>query len=132
MNRNLDSAENQLVELNANLSDVDVTVAKLKERLSQYTKEAAEVEIGLNEVRDTLGSAETLVYKLEDEFKRWQEQVRSYILAYFCTLYPYVLQLQQLSNELDILPKDSLLAAAFITFLSEEEESRRRYRLRLF
>lgn len=81
MNRNLNSAENQLVELNANLSDVDLTVAKLKDRLSQYTKEAAEVEIGLNEVRDTLGSAETLVYKLEDEFKRWQKQVRSYILA---------------------------------------------------
>lgn len=75
MNRNLDNAETQLVELNANLSDVDATVAKLKEQLSQFTKEAAEIEIGLNDVNQTLASAENLVYKLEDEYQRWQEQV---------------------------------------------------------
>ncbi|KAH1018946.1 hypothetical protein HUJ05_006621 [Dendroctonus ponderosae] len=108
LKQNLDNAETQLVELNANLSDVDATVAKLKEQLSQFTKEAAEIEIGLNEVNRTLASAENLVYKLEDEYQRWQEQ------------------LKELSKELEVLPNDSLLAAAFITFLSEEEEINRR------
>ncbi|ENN78558.1 hypothetical protein YQE_04975, partial [Dendroctonus ponderosae] len=74
LKQNLDNAETQLVELNANLSDVDATVAKLKEQLSQFTKEAAEIEIGLNDVNRTLASAENLVYKLEDEYQRWQEQ----------------------------------------------------------
>uniref|UniRef100_A0AAR5P8V3 Dynein heavy chain coiled coil stalk domain-containing protein n=2 Tax=Dendroctonus ponderosae TaxID=77166 RepID=A0AAR5P8V3_DENPD len=108
LKQNLDNAETQLVELNANLSDVDATVAKLKEQLSQFTKEAAEIEIGLNDVNRTLASAENLVYKLEDEYQRWQEQ------------------LKELSKELEVLPNDSLLAAAFITFLSEEEEINRR------
>ncbi|XP_050308267.1 LOW QUALITY PROTEIN: cytoplasmic dynein 2 heavy chain 1-like [Anthonomus grandis grandis] len=108
LKENLSSAENQLVELNANLSDVDATVAKLKDQLSQYTKEAAEIEIGLNEVNRTLNAAESLVFKLEDEYKRWQEQ------------------LDEFSAELSILPKNCLLAAAFATFLSKEGENVRR------
>ncbi|XP_066245842.1 cytoplasmic dynein 2 heavy chain 1 [Euwallacea similis] len=108
LKENLVNAESQLMELNANLSDVDATVAKLKEQLSQYTKEAAEIEIGLKEVKGTLGSAENLVFKLEDEYQRWQEQ------------------LKELSNEMHSLSNNSLMAAAFVTFLSEEEEVKRR------
>ncbi|CAG9772440.1 unnamed protein product [Ceutorhynchus assimilis] len=111
LKQNLNNAESQLSELNANLSDVDATVLKLKEQLSQYTKEAAEIEIGLNGVNQTLSSAENLVHKLKDEYLRWQEQ------------------LEELSKEIQVLPSDSLLAATFITFLSEEEENKRRNNL---
>lgn len=42
-------------------------------------------------------------------------------------LYDFKLfQLKELSKELEVLPNDSLLAAAFITFLAEEEEVTRR------
>lgn len=69
------NAEAQLGELSAGLLNVDATVAKLKEQLSSYTKEAAEIEIGLNKAQETLAAAEGLVGKLTDEYKRWQDQV---------------------------------------------------------
>lgn len=58
------------------MNDVDTTVAKLKGQLSNYTKEAAEIEIRLGDAQDTLTAAEGLVDKLEDEYQRWQLQVR--------------------------------------------------------
>lgn len=42
-----------------------------------YTKEAAEVEIRLRGAQETLAAAEGLVEKLNDEYDRWQLQVRS-------------------------------------------------------
>lgn len=69
------TAELQLGELSAGLTDVDTTVAKLKIQLSTYTKEAAEIEIHLIAAQDTLFAAEGLVNKLNDEYQRWQIQV---------------------------------------------------------
>lgn len=68
-------AELQLTELGTVLSDVDSTVERLKHQLSEYTKEATEVEIKLNMAKKTLYSAETLVSKLSDEYQRWRQQV---------------------------------------------------------
>lgn len=65
----------QLEELSSGLSNVDAAVAKLKEQLSAYTKEAAEIEIDLNQAQETLNAAEGLVSKLNDEYERWQIQV---------------------------------------------------------
>lgn len=69
------NAEVQLQELSTGLSNVDATVAKLKNNLLVYTKEAAELEIDLNKVQNTLATAENLVGKLKDEYERWQQQV---------------------------------------------------------
>lgn len=77
-------------------------------QLSAYTKEAAEIEIDLNAAKKTLSTAEELVLKLDDEFQRWQ------------------LQLTQLSKELEELPNNCSLAAAFITYLSDESEEDRK------
>lgn len=84
--RNLSSAEAHLGELSAGLLDVDATVAKLKQQLSDYTKEAAEIEIGLRKANETLASAEGLVSKLTDEFDRWREQVSTT----FCDCMPQI------------------------------------------
>lgn len=54
---------------------MDATVAKLKNQLATYTKEAAEVEIQLNKAQTTLSAAEGLVGKLNEEYERWQQQV---------------------------------------------------------
>lgn len=75
--RNLASSKLQLDELSTNLTDVDTTVKKLKQQLNTYTKEATEVEIRLNEAESTLAAAEHLVFKLDDEYKRWKVQVRN-------------------------------------------------------
>ncbi|XP_030763708.1 cytoplasmic dynein 2 heavy chain 1 [Sitophilus oryzae] len=107
LKKNLDNSRSQLGQLSAGLSDVDATVAKLKEQLSMYTKEAAEIEIDLNRATETLQSAENLVFKLEDEYERWQHQ------------------LVELSDELQSLQNYSLLSAAFIMFLSEKSDSQR-------
>ena len=64
-------------DLSAGLLDVDSRVVKLKEQLSMYTKEAAEVEIRLRGAQETLAAAEGLVEKLNDEYDRWQLQVRN-------------------------------------------------------
>lgn len=65
----------QLGELSAGLLDVDAKVVSLKNQLSTYTKEAAEVEIQLNKAQGTLAAAEGLVGKLNEEYERWQQQV---------------------------------------------------------
>ncbi|CAG9863949.1 unnamed protein product [Phyllotreta striolata] len=107
LKENLSNAENQLGELSAGLDDVDATVAKLKEQLSIYTKEAAEIEIDLNRAQSTLLAAEGLVKKLGDEYERWQKQLR------------------ELSIEIDKLPNNCLLIAAFMTYMPGESEDAR-------
>ncbi|KAF2899875.1 hypothetical protein ILUMI_06311, partial [Ignelater luminosus] len=107
LKQNLANAELQLEELSTGLSDVDTAVAKLKLQLSTYTKEAAEIEIHLRAAQDTLATAEGLVDKLNDEYERWQNQ------------------LKELSEELKMMPNNCLLAAAFITYLSGESEDDR-------
>lgn len=71
----MENAKFQLGELSSGLSTVDAKVAKLKEQLSTYTKEAAEIEIHLGKAQETLQAAEGLVDKLDDEYNRWKTQV---------------------------------------------------------
>ena len=102
------SAEAQLGELSAGLSDVDAAVAKLKVQLSAYTKEAAEIEIDLNKAQETLSDAEGLVTKLDDQYNSSQEK------------------LIDMSQQIENLPENCSLAAAFITYLSDESEEGRK------
>ncbi|KAI4463438.1 dynein heavy chain family protein [Holotrichia oblita] len=107
LQRNLEAAKLQLGELSSGLTNVDATVSKLKEQLSTYTKEAAEIEIHLGMAQETLQAAERLVDKLNDEYSRWQKQ------------------LSELSEEIKSLPNYCLLAAAFVSYLSGEPEDTR-------
>nr|CAD7594423.1 unnamed protein product [Timema genevievae] len=77
LQHNLMMAKNQIVQLSSGLSDVDRTVAKLKDQLNTYTREAAEIEIHLNRAQETINAAEGLVEKLNDEYNRWKTQVIS-------------------------------------------------------
>jgi len=65
-------------ELNAELDSVEKRVEHLKTKLNQNTKEAAEIEFHLNKAKSTLGAAEELVGKLNDEFMRWNDEVFNY------------------------------------------------------
>ena len=51
-------------------------------RFEQRTQEATQLKIELDKAQETITAAETLVGKLEGEFKRWSGQVR-----YLCPLH---------------------------------------------
>ncbi|CAG5115632.1 unnamed protein product, partial [Candidula unifasciata] len=94
------------------VGEVDRKVASLRTRFETLTKEAAELKIKLDKENETIEAAETLVSKLEGEYRRWNQQVG------------------ELSSELEVLPRRALLAAAFITYLSAAPEDERREFLR--
>ncbi|XP_063840903.1 LOW QUALITY PROTEIN: cytoplasmic dynein 2 heavy chain 1-like [Scylla paramamosain] len=111
LQRNLERAEAQIGELSAGLEDVDKQVSVLREKLNRSTKEAAEVEFHLSKAQETITAAESLVTKLEGEYQRWSQQV------------------SELEAGLKGLPQEALLAAAFITYLSEAPEDIRKVTL---
>ncbi|XP_042221258.1 cytoplasmic dynein 2 heavy chain 1-like isoform X2 [Homarus americanus] len=108
LQRNLERAEVEIGELSSGLDDVDKKVAKLTEKMNRSTKEAAEVEFHLNKAKETISAAESLVTKLEGEYQRWSQQV------------------SELDSGLSGLPREALLAASFITYLSEAPEDKRK------
>ncbi|XP_037796301.1 LOW QUALITY PROTEIN: cytoplasmic dynein 2 heavy chain 1-like [Penaeus monodon] len=108
LQRNLTRAEEQIGELSAGLDEVDKEVAVLREKLNRSTKEAVEVEFHLNKAKETMSAAESLVTKLEGEYKRWSQQV------------------SELDSDVQDLPREAVLAAAFITYLSEAPEDTRK------
>ncbi|MPC25130.1 Cytoplasmic dynein 2 heavy chain 1 [Portunus trituberculatus] len=108
LQRNLERAEAQIGELSAGLKDVDEQVSVLREKLNRSTKEAAEVEFHLSKAQETITAAESLVTKLEGEYRRWSQQV------------------SELESGLKGLPREALLASAFITYLSEAPEDIRK------
>ncbi|KAK3100036.1 hypothetical protein FSP39_013759 [Pinctada imbricata] len=106
--KNLKKAEGRMDKLKRALDEVDNKVASLRNRFEKLTKEAAELKIKLDKENETIQAAETLVTKLEGEYRRWSSQVG------------------ELANELKELPKRALLAAAFITYLAQAPEDVRR------
>ncbi|XP_069942834.1 cytoplasmic dynein 2 heavy chain 1 isoform X1 [Cherax quadricarinatus] len=114
LQRNLEKAEAQIGELSAGLDDVDKQVAVLREKLNRSTKEAAEVEFHLNKAKETITAAESLVTKLEGEYQRWSQQV------------------SELDSSIKGLPREALLAASFISYLSEAPEDTRKTTMALW
>jgi hypothetical protein len=51
-------------------------------RFEQRTQEATQLKIELDKAQETITAAETLVGKLEGEFKRWSGQVRYFYLCF--------------------------------------------------
>nr|XP_032832089.1 cytoplasmic dynein 2 heavy chain 1 [Petromyzon marinus]XP_032832097.1 cytoplasmic dynein 2 heavy chain 1 [Petromyzon marinus]XP_032832104.1 cytoplasmic dynein 2 heavy chain 1 [Petromyzon marinus] len=106
--RHLQKTESKKKKLETELNSVDQRVAELKEKFASRTSEAAVLEHELLRAQETIAAAESLVGQLEGEFMRWTNQV------------------SEISSELDSLPTRSLLAAAFITYLSSAPEDQRR------
>ncbi|XP_023209639.1 cytoplasmic dynein 2 heavy chain 1-like, partial [Centruroides sculpturatus] len=104
LQHNLVSAERRINKLSGALEDVEQEVIHLRDKLSKFTKEAAEIEFNLKHSKEIIISAETLVQQLDSEYQRWTKQ------------------LGEIDKELTKLPVQSLLAAAFITYLSSSSE----------
>ena len=109
--QNLERSEKRLVKLGKVLEALDLKVQEMKSRFELLTTEAAKLRIEVEREEDTIAAAGNLVGKLEGEHRRWSDQV------------------QELAEELKQLPWMSLLAAAFITYLSKSPEDERRSKL---
>ncbi|XP_060838419.1 cytoplasmic dynein 2 heavy chain 1 [Rhopalosiphum padi] len=101
----LQKAEEQIELLSDGLDSVEKNVSELREQLTVNTKEAAEIELNINKEKKTIEAAQKLVEKLDDEFSRWG------------------LQVNELSLSLENLLPSTLLASAFMTYLSECSDS---------
>lgn len=64
-----------MVRLSTGLDDVDKEVAFLREQLAMSTRQASEIEIGLNKARQALSASENLISELAGEYDRWRLQV---------------------------------------------------------
>ncbi|CAB3978327.1 cytoplasmic dynein 2 heavy chain 1-like [Paramuricea clavata] len=112
LQRNLQKSQNRMEKLKKALDEVDQQVAGMRKRFEQRTQEATQLKIELDKAQETITAAETLVGKLEGEFKRWSGQV------------------QELAAELEQLPKRAQVAAGFITYLSDAPEDVRKTLMR--
>uniref|UniRef100_A0A671UTR1 Cytoplasmic dynein 2 heavy chain 1 n=1 Tax=Sparus aurata TaxID=8175 RepID=A0A671UTR1_SPAAU len=107
---NLRKTESRKNKLEDQLNSVGAKVNELKEKFQCHTTEAAKLEAEVTKAQDTITAAQQLISQLDGEHTRWNTQVMS-----------------EIKNELDTLPMQAMLAAAFITYLSAAPEDRRRY-----
>ena len=108
---NLERSEVKLAKLVKVLESLDRIVQQMRDKFEQLTTEATKLRIEVEREEEIIAAAENLVGKLEGEHRRWSEQVG------------------ELEDELKQLPWKSLLAAAFITYLSQAPEDERREKL---
>ncbi|XP_052360063.1 cytoplasmic dynein 2 heavy chain 1 isoform X2 [Oncorhynchus keta] len=105
---NLRKTESRKTKLEEQLNSVGQKVNELKEKFQSRTTEAAKLEAEVSKAQKTIQTAEQLIHQLDGEHTRWNAQV------------------DEITEELDTLPKRAMLAAAFITYLSAAPEDRRR------
>ena len=107
LKRSLEKVTSKMTNIGSELSRVDQKVASLRKTFEETTTEAAKLKIELERAEEIMSSAQNLVGKLENEYRRWSKQV------------------DELQKQLDQLPKLSLISAAFITYLSSKPEDLR-------
>ncbi|XP_073414467.1 cytoplasmic dynein 2 heavy chain 1 isoform X2 [Dendrobates tinctorius] len=95
-------------KLEEQLNTVGQKVTELKEKFQARTTEAAKLEAELSKAQEIIHSAEILINQLDGEHKRWNAQV------------------EEITEELNTLPKRAQLAAAFITYISAAPEDQRK------
>ncbi|XP_074620352.1 cytoplasmic dynein 2 heavy chain 1-like [Acropora palmata] len=108
LEKNLGKSQQRLVKLGNALDKVDREVAEMRKRFELRTQEATQLKMELEKAQETIQAAETLVSKLDGEFKRWSGQVH------------------ELTAELEQLPRRAQVAAGFITYLSSAPEDVRK------
>ncbi len=100
--------------LSKELSKVDEKVTDLRNQFERCTSEAAKLKVELNKAQETIQAAESLISKLDNEYKRWSSQM------------------DQLANEMRALPLRAMIAAGFICYLGSAPEDARAATLKLW
>ncbi|KAJ1640034.1 dynein heavy chain and region D6 of dynein motor-domain-containing protein [Pavlovales sp. CCMP2436] len=103
----LGASKQRLVDCQEQLGSLDGRVKGLKQNFQQKTAEAEGLKLSLDRAETTLSAALQLIEKLGGERGRWDRQ------------------LQELTAELRRVPHKAMMAAAFITYLADEEEATR-------
>ncbi|CAF3536266.1 unnamed protein product [Rotaria sordida] len=107
LKKSLENSTRKMEELSHELKQVDDKVEKYRTTFEKTTNEAQRLKVDLEKAKETIEAAQNLVGKLEGEFYRWSAQVND------------------LNEQLKILPKLSLLSAGFITYLASQSEDKR-------
>ncbi|XP_065898843.1 cytoplasmic dynein 2 heavy chain 1-like [Dysidea avara] len=102
--RSVVKSKSCLRKLNHVLEGLDKEVLELRTKFKQHATEAAKLKLDVDKGNETIGIAENMIGKLEGEYEGWSSQVKD------------------LKEKLDQLPKRTLLAAGFITYLSQASE----------
>jgi len=105
--RDLEICTSRLTSCNAEISEIDEKVDRLKKDFASRTREAETLRSGLEKVTETLSKAEGLLSKLSGEQDRWTVEVN------------------RLESQLSTLPRLMLLAAGFTTYLGKSAEDER-------
>ena len=111
---NLEQSEQRLERLSKGLEQLDKKVADMRVKFEGRTTEAARLKLEVEKEEETILAAENLVGKLKGEHERWSEQVK------------------ELNKEMKEIPLSSLLASAFLTYLSKSPEDERRDKMSLW
>ncbi|TPX45912.1 hypothetical protein SeLEV6574_g03556 [Synchytrium endobioticum] len=105
LTKSLQRSTDRVKKLHDELAVVDQNVASLREEFGTLSREAEILKMGLEKAQKTLEVATSLLTKLEIEERRWRMQVKNY------------------KCELELLPRQSLIASAFVTYLGGASES---------
>ncbi|XJO78526.1 hypothetical protein BDV3_002952 [Batrachochytrium dendrobatidis] len=108
----LDASRSWLSKLKDQLSAVDAKVQALKDDFSDKTREAESLKISLDNAMGIIKRSQGLLEKLSGEGDRWNSQVSS------------------IGQEIQKLPRNGLLAAAFIVYLAGAPEDMRHLMVR--
>lgn len=95
---NLEKKQAELREKQQQLEEVNETVKKLKEQYDESTNSKQQLENELEDLETKLERAENLVNGLAGERRRWEETIAQY------------------EHELQCLPGDVIVAAAFLSY----------------
>ncbi|KAI9364365.1 dynein heavy chain and region D6 of dynein motor-domain-containing protein [Zopfochytrium polystomum] len=101
---NLEASQQRVLNLQQSLAVVDQNVAALREDFGAKTRDAEGLRANLEKASAVIQSSQGLLQKLSVEGKRWKKQQ------------------QTIFDSIKNLPQNSLLIAAFITFLSGSSE----------
>ena len=110
----MEKSESKLTHLTSGLSVVNAKVADLCAKFERATTEAAKLKLELAKARETIEAAESLVGRLDDEYRRWSAQM------------------EELAREHKSLPLQARVCAAFLTYLGAAPEDARAAQLRLW
>jgi dynein heavy chain 2 len=108
----LEESRNRVIKLKEGLEQVDSKVAALKDDFSVRTREAETLKNGLERAMEIMQRAQGLLEKLSGEGQRWSQQHKD------------------IEESLLMLPKNALLAAAFIVYLAGAPEDTRKEMMR--
>ena len=107
LQKKLDQSQARVKECELQLQELDASVSVLNENFAQKTAEAESLKLDLKKAEETLHAAESLLNQLSGENERWSKQIKV------------------LEREMELVPNNSMISAAVMTYLGAQNETTR-------